>query len=92
MFNSEYLLCCFNLNVLSCNRLNYGYTLIKKFTLYFFGENTFINLVNNNNNFVSIFYKGENNNITYLKEYIIFVPKCSNITKSILNYLDFEIF
>ena len=91
-FSSEFLFCCMNSNIISCNRLNdENYEIINKFKINLYGENSFLYLINNTN-YVSIFYKRNNNDSSSnLYEYIIYPPICSSITKEILVYQDFEI-
>ena len=91
-FSSEFLFCCMNSNIISCNRMNAeNYEIINKFKINLYGENSFLYLINNTN-YASIFYKSENSNSTSnLYEYIIYPPTCSDISKEILVYQDFEI-
>ena len=91
-FSSEFLFCCMNSSIISCNRLNDdNYEIINNFKINLYGENSFLYLINNTN-YVSIFYKSDNNNSSSnLYEYIIYPPICSSITKEILVYQDFEI-
>ena len=90
-FLSEYLFCCSDSNIISCNRIKYDFKEIKNFNINIEGENSNLRIINNTN-YASLFYINKNDNSEInLYEYIIYPPTCQSTTKTILVFNDFEI-
>ena len=87
-FLSEYLLCCTNINVISCKRLNNKYILINSFEISKIGKNSNLTIITNIDN-ATLFFMNENSGEYHIYQYTIYPPKCSVITKKISVFQNF---
>ena len=87
-FLSEYLLCCNNINVISCKRLNNKYILINSFEISKIGKNSNLTIITNIDN-ATLFFMNENSGEYHIYQYTIYPPKCSVITKKISVFQNF---
>ena len=85
-FLSEYLFCCSCINSIICTRLAHDFNIINNFTLSIEGENSNLEIINNND-YLSIIFVNINN--IYKKN--IYPPHCKNISKSIDKELEINI-
>ena len=88
-FNSEFLLCCSDNNVISCKRKDKKLKSTKDFSLNLIGKISSIN-INDNSDSAIISYIN-NTSSDYLFQYYIYPPKCKNVIKNVTSSENFEI-
>ena len=59
-FYKEYLFCCGKSNIITCLRLDKCFSLINKFDFNKDGNNKNVTILNNNNDYASLFFINEN--------------------------------
>ena len=79
-FYKEYLFCCGKSNIITCLRLDKCFSLINKFDFNKDGNNKNVTILNNNNDYASLFFINEKGEESKLYEYLIDPPKCQNIS------------
>lgn len=89
-YNSEYLICCGQMDIISCERRDINFNKINYFDIYLLGNNSNLTIENNDYNIELIFSnKKENENKIY--EYFIYPPLCKNFQKKIIVYNTIDI-
>ena len=89
-FFAEYLLCCGEENVINCYRMNQTFHYINHFQIEMVGNNNYLTIINNNA-YASLFYINENTDKTIIYEHFIYPPKCHEITKEIIIFIELKI-
>ena len=90
-FNSEFLLCCGDINIIKCYRNSkIDFNTINVFTIDLIGTITNI-IISNNSDHALISYKNDTSNKNYLYKYYIYPPKCENKTFEITTFGSLEI-
>ena len=88
LFNSEYLFCCAIKDYIKCYRINSNnYEIIKEFNLPISGDNYYLT-IKSSNDFVTLFFMNDYNNIKSVYEYYFYLPTCENKNYVIINSLN----
>ena len=90
-FNSEFLSCCGDNNMIKCYRNNKeNFILIKEFSINLIGNISSV-IISNNSDHAIISYINDTTKNKYLYQYFIYPPKCNNITMELKVFESSEI-
>ena len=88
-FYSDYLFCCAILNFIECYKINpESKVVIKRFQISIPGENSYLTIKNNNDEYVTLFFMNNYNDKNSIFEYYIYIPECIDKNYEILNSLN----
>ena len=88
-FYSKYLLCCANINIITCSNFDKNFNKINEFSLDSPGNNLNLTIINNNYYATLIFIN--ENEIKSICGYNIYSLRCNNLTKEVIVYHSLDI-
>ena len=91
IFNSEYLICCGNTDVIYCERRDMELKLINLFNITFYGKIKNLTLESHHDTYAELLFLYETSESKNIYEYRIYPPKCIDINIYINNQSSFEI-
>ena len=85
IFNSEYLICCGKIGIISCYRKEMNFETIINFNINLLGKISNLTF-DNNTEYIKLIYSNKKENEINIYEYFIYLPSCINIEIRITSY------